>query len=148
MGRGVQRFTQLRAWRACDEYKKAIYRICRESALAGDRDRRGQLDRSAAGPPAHTAEGFRRFNPLDFARFVVIARASLMESQNHLRDAADKSYITEDVRLDLELLAPAALQETAGLLEYLQSPEAVGNARRARERRLSRRDEGHRREPN
>ncbi len=109
--------------------------------LAGDWSRRTQLERAASGAPAHVAEGFGRFSPADFARFLVLARSSLMESQNHLRDAVDKGYITEETRLEHDALAEAALQEVTGLMEYLQSPEALRNARRARERRIASRPE-------
>jgi hypothetical protein len=64
-----------------------------------------------------------------------------MESQNHLMDAVDKRYINETTRSDLNALAEAALQEVTGLMEYLQSPEALRNARRARERRIASRQE-------
>jgi four helix bundle protein len=141
MGRGVQRFTDLRAWQACYTYKNAVYRLCLETALAKDWDRRDDLERSVKGPPAYIAEGYGRFNPPDFARFCVMARSSLMESQNHLMDAVDKRYINETTRSDLNALAEAALQEVTGLMEYLQSPEALRNARRARERRIASRQE-------
>jgi len=61
-----------------------------------------------------------------------MARSSLMESQSQLRDAVDKRYITEETRAELDALAEAALEEVTGLMEYLQSPEALRNARRAR----------------
>lgn len=93
-----------------------------------------------AAATSNIAEGFGRFSPPDFARFVVIARASLIESQNHLRDAVDREHITEEVRVEHDQLAEAALRETTGLIEYLQSPEALRNARRARERRMTTRD--------
>ncbi|OFW01544.1 MAG: hypothetical protein A3I61_07340 [Acidobacteria bacterium RIFCSPLOWO2_02_FULL_68_18] len=138
---GVQRFTDLRAWQACRAYKNAVYRLCATGSLSTDWERRRQMEKSAAGPPSHVAEGFGRFNPADFARFLVLARASLMESQNHLRDAVDKGHITEDVRAEHDRLAETALQEVTGLMEYLQSPEALRNARRARERRIASRPE-------
>ena len=134
---GVRRFTQLRAWQACAAYKKAVYRLCESGPLSMDWDRRRQLEKAVAGPPACIAEGFGRFNPADFARFVVMARSSLMESQNHLLDAVDKGHITEESRREQDALAEAALQEVTGLMEYLQSPEALRNARRARERRIA-----------
>jgi four helix bundle protein len=109
--------------------------------LSRDWTRRRQLEEAVAGPPAHIAEGFGRFNPADFGRFLVLARASLMESQNHLRDAVDRGYISEDVRLEHDRLVEGALQEVTGLMEYLQSPEALRNARRARERRIASRSE-------
>ena len=89
---GVRRFTQLRAWQACVTYKKAVYAICEVAPLATNLKKRGQLTDSVAGPPGHIAEGYGRFNPADFARFVVIARSSLMESQNHLMDLVDAEH--------------------------------------------------------
>ena len=138
---GVKRFTDLRAWQACVTYKRAVYRVIRDSPLASDWKRRDQLEQSVAGPPGHVAEGYGRFSPPDFARFLVMARASLMESQNHLLDAVDRQYLSEGMRLELNVLAETALQEVTGLMEYLQSPEALRNARRARERRMATRPE-------
>jgi len=135
----VHRFTELRAWQVCNTYKKAIYRLCAGGALSRDFERRDQLERSAARPCAHLSEGFGRFSPPDFARYCVIARSSLMESQNHLIDIVDRGHITEEVRLEHNAMAEAALQEVTGLMEYLQSPEALRNARRARERRIENR---------
>ena len=137
----MQRFTDLRAWQACVAYKRAIYRLVLETPLSRDWHRRAQMEESVAGPPSHVAEGYGRFSPPDFARFLVTARASLMESQNHLIDAVDKGYISEETRLDLDALAITALQEVTGLMEYLQSPEALRNARHARERRIASRQE-------
>ena len=139
--RGVRRFTDLRAWQACDLYKKAIYKLVDAGVYGNDWKRRTQIEDSVAGPPDHLAEGFGRFDPPDFARFTVMARSSLMESQSQLRDAVDKRYITEETRLQLDALAVTAVEEVTGLMEYLQSPEALRNARRARERRIASRPE-------
>jgi len=67
--RGVRRFTDLRAWQACDIYKKAIYKLIDSGVYGNDWKRRTQIEESVAGPPDHIAEGFGRFNPPDFARF-------------------------------------------------------------------------------
>ena len=137
MARGVKRFTDLRAWQACDVFKKAVYRLCENAEIAKDIGRRKQIEESSSRTTAHIAEGFGRFNPADFARFCVVARSSLMESQSHLLDFVDKRYITEEVRREMNQLAETALEEVTGLMEYLQSPEALRNARRARERRIA-----------
>ncbi len=139
--RGVRRFTDLRAWQACDLYRKAIYRLIDSGDYGNDWKRRSQLEESACGPADHVAEGFGRFNPPDFARFMVMARSSLMESQSQLRDAVNKRYVTDETRTQLDALAETALEEVTGLMEYLQSPEALRNARRARERRIASRPE-------
>ena len=139
--RGVRRFDQLRAWQACDVYRNAIYKVLDSGVYGNDWTRRRQIDESSSAPADHVAEGFGRFNPPDFARFTVMARSSLMESQSQLRDAVNRRYITEETRAQLDALAVAALEEVTGLLEYLQSPEALRNARRARERRIASRPE-------
>lgn len=141
MASGVQRFEDLRAWQACDVFKRAIYVLCEQPVIARDFGRRKQIEESSSRTTAHIAEGFGRFYPADFARFCVTARASLMESQNHLIDFVHKKYITEERRQELNQLAVTALEEVTGLIEYLQSPEALRNARRARERRAASRNE-------
>jgi len=104
MTRGVKRFTDLRAWRACDIFKRLT--DCENRPIAEDLGRRKQIEESSSRTTAHIAKQSGRFNPADFARFCVIARSSLMESQNHLLDfVVDKRYITEDVRLELNQLA-------------------------------------------
>jgi four helix bundle protein len=142
MSTGVKRFTELRAWQACDAFKKAIYNLCDGTeAISRDFSRRKQIEDASSRTTAHIAEGFGRFFPADFARFCGIARSSLMESQNHLIDFVDKKYISDGRRLELNQLAETALEELTGLIEYLQSPEALRNARRARERRVASRPE-------
>ena len=138
---GIDRFTKFRAWQTCITYKKAVYAICKVGPLATDFKKRRQIEKSVAGPPGHIAEGYGRFNPPDFANFCVFARSSLMESQNHLIDLVDAEYITETKRQELNALAEEALKEVTGLMEYLQSPEALRNARRARERRIASRQQ-------
>jgi four helix bundle protein len=76
MSSGVREFTELRAWRACRIYKLAVYRLCLDAPPARDWSRREQLESSVAAAPAHISEGFGRFNPADFARYCVMARAS------------------------------------------------------------------------
>jgi four helix bundle protein len=137
--RGVRHFTQLRAWQLCDAYKRAIYKLTEMPCYQKDSWRRAQLEKSVAGPPAHIAEGFGRFNPPEFAHYTSMAHGSLMESKNHLMDAVDKRYITTEAKDSLIGQADAALAEVSGLLDYLKSAEARRNALRAQQRREIRR---------
>jgi four helix bundle protein len=137
---GIRRHEDLRAWQACDRYKRAVYRACVDSPLSRDWTLRRQIKESVAGPPAHLAEGFGRFNPPDSARYAIYARSSLMESKNHVKDAEDKGHISRQTRNRLDELAEAALAEVSGYLDYLQSPEALENVRRIKERRAATRN--------
>ena len=137
---GVRRYEDLRAWQACDRYKLAVYRVCADGPFSRDWSLRRQIEESVAGPPAHLAEGFARFNPPDSARDAIFARSSLMESKNHVKDAEDKGHISRQTRNRLDELAETALAEVSAYLDYLQSPEALENAKRIRERRTATRN--------
>jgi len=56
--------------------------------------------------------------PVEFARFLDIARGSLNECRNHIGDARDRNYIGEVERSALDSLASRAV--VAGLQRYLR----------------------------
>lgn len=130
---------ELRAWKAAYAFKLRIYELIDSSPIADDERLQKQLREGAASAVSQISEGFGRFDPADFGRFVKMGRASLVECRNHLIDAVDRGYITEDDRLEYDHLIQEALKEVGGLLDYLQSPEAKRNAERIRQRREERR---------
>lgn len=135
----VRSFHDLRAWQTARMFKLSVYRLSESGTLATDFKLRGQLCESAASAVSHVAEGFGRFNPADFARFLGMAKASLIEGQNHLQDAVDRRHITDEIRVEHHKLAQSALRDVTALLEYLQSPKAAVNAKKARDKRQMRR---------
>ena len=132
---GVHSFHDLRAWQTARTFKLAVYRLGQAGALVNDFKLRSQLCESAASAASQVAEGFGRFNPADFARFLGMAKASLIEAQNHLQDAVDRGHIPEESRAEHHALAQAALRDVTALLEYLQSSKAADNAKRVRLKR-------------
>lgn len=133
---------EIRAWRLARQFKLALYDLVAREPLSRDVDLRDQLRSAAASAESNISEGFGRFDPMDFARFLKIARGSLMECRSRLIDAADRGHITEDRRREHQSLADEALKEIGGLLDYLQSPEAKRNAERIRQQRIARRRRG------
>jgi len=138
---GVHSFDELRAWQAARTFKLAIYRLIEGGSLAKDFELRDQLRDCAAAAVSHIAEGYGRFYPADFARFVGMAKASIIEGQNHLIDAVDRGHITDETRAEHHKLAQSALRDVTALIEYLQSPQAADNAKKARAKRQARRTE-------
>ena len=136
---GVKTFRDLKAWQAVREFKLGIYGLVEQGSLARDVKLREQLREAAASAQSQISEGFGRFDPLDFARFVKMARASLLERHNHLGDAVDRRHITDDTTREHHVRWEAAMKEIGGLLDYLQSPEAKRNADRLRQDRIERR---------
>jgi len=135
----ARRFEDLRAWQAGRVFKLGIYDLIETSPLSEDDRLVAQLREASASAVSHVSEGFGRFDPLDFARFVKMAKASVVECKNHLVDAVDRGHISEEIRKEHTQRAETALAEMGGLLDYLQSPEAKKNAERIRQARFERR---------
>jgi four helix bundle protein len=141
-------FRELRAWQEAYAFKLKVYDLIESGSLRIDVRLEQQLRDAARSAPGQISEGFGRFDPADFARFVKMARASLLECKNHLQDAVDRRLLTDEDRQDYERQIDLALKEIGGLLDYLQSPEAKRNAERIRQKRQERREQRNRQQRN
>ena len=83
-----------------------------------------QIRESARGAPRTIAEGFGRFRAREFSRYLEFARASLIETQNHLDDALDCKYITDAEHAALMKLSNRAIGAATRLRQYLQTQTA------------------------
>ena len=92
---GVRRYEDLIVWHFSYELQREVFAITEMGPVARDFDFRNQIRDAAASAPRNIAEGFGRFHPADFARFVEIAKASLTETHHHLRDGHDRGYFSE-----------------------------------------------------
>jgi four helix bundle protein len=99
-----------------------------------------QIRRASASAPANLAEGFARFHAREFARFVVIARGSLTETQNHLEDGRRRGYFSDADSEELQTICRRAAAASTSLLRYLLScdPPRPGRHDRPRPPRRSR----------
>ncbi len=138
---GVKSLDELRAWQTALTFKRSVYTLIDFGVFAEDFKLEGQLREASRSAVSQIAEGYGRFNPADNARFVNMARASIIECRNHLLDAVDRRLISEETRAKHDALAKEALREVGGLLDYLQSPKAEENAKRAKARRIARREQ-------
>ena len=83
-GPTIRRYTQLIVWQKAMTLVGVVYRI--SSALPAQ-ERYGilqQLRRAAVSVPANIAEGQGRMSNGDYARFLAIARGSLLETETLL----------------------------------------------------------------
>ena len=147
MGKGAKNFEELRVWRAASEFKKEVYRLVDSSSFRREGRLRDQLREAAASAVSHISEGYARFEPGDQARFMRMAKASLVECQNHLIDAVDRGVITEEVRKKHDGRVESVLRQIGPFIVYLQSPQAKRNAERIKRQRASRRRKGDASEP-
>jgi len=91
----VREFRDLVAWQLSYQLKCEVFAFTAIGLASRDFKYRDQIRDASASAPRNISEGFGRFRPLEFARFLEFARASLMETQNHLIDGRDRGYISD-----------------------------------------------------
>jgi four helix bundle protein len=118
---GFSRYEDIVAWQLADELKREVFALTATGPPARDFKFRDQIRDSSASATRNIAEGFGRFRPADFARFLEFARGSLTETHNSLRDGRDRGYFTDTDCDRLSRLAARAAKATTRLILYLRS---------------------------
>jgi len=118
---GARTYRELQCWQLANELKRRIYAVLAVAPTKHDVKFCDQLRDSARGAPRAISEGFGRYRPADFARYLEFARASLMETQNHLDDALDCRYIVPAEHQELIALADRTIGAVTNLHRYLRS---------------------------
>ncbi|MFQ5930305.1 MAG: four helix bundle protein [Acidobacteriota bacterium] len=93
----MQRFTELKVWQRSHALALEIYR--RTEAFPSE-ERFGlvsQLRRAAVSVPTNIAEGSKRKQNRDYARFLNIAEGSLAETEYLLLLSRDLGYLDRDI---------------------------------------------------
>ena len=89
-------FERLELWKKVREFKNEV---CRETKMLPAEEKyrlADQLIRSSRAINALLAEGHGRFTYSDQLHFCIQARGSLSETINHLIDAFDEGYISDE----------------------------------------------------
>jgi len=89
-------FENLELWKKAREFKNEISKEARKWPSEEKFKLIDQLIRSSRSINALLAEGHGRFTFADQLHFCIQARGSLSETINHLIDAFDENYITEE----------------------------------------------------
>jgi four helix bundle protein len=117
----AQRYQDLDCWQLSNDLKLRVYAFIAKPPASNDFEFCDQIRRSVRGAPRTISEGFGRFRPKEFARYLEFARASLIETQNHLGDALDSNYITVEEHAALFRLADRAIGASTRLMQYLRT---------------------------
>jgi four helix bundle protein len=120
-GMAAQTYRELVCWQLSNDLKQRIYSTIARPPASNDLEFCKQIRDSARGAPRTIAEGFGRFRHKEFARYLEFARASLIETQNHLDDALDLQYLNAAEHATLWKLADRSIGATTKLLQYLRS---------------------------
>ena len=112
----VRDFRDLVCWKLAYALKCEVLAFIATQPASKDFEYCDQIRGSSSSAPSNIAEGFGRSYPRDAARFYDIARASLMETKNHLIDGHDRGYLDDNLYYRLMNLCQAALRATTNLI--------------------------------
>jgi four helix bundle protein len=124
------RYEDLDVWQLANELKKKVYALVDQSTARDDRKFCEQIRESAASAPSNLAEGFACYRHPEFARYTRFAKASLMETHNHLGDGVDRHHWSPREATPLQHLADRAVGASVRLLRHLESTDAPGTRKR------------------
>jgi four helix bundle protein len=118
----ARHYKDLVCWQLANEVKKKVFAITARPNVARDFKFCDQIRDSARSAPRNISEGFGRYRPAEFARFLEWARGSLEETHNHINDGLESGYIREDECKSLFRLIDRAAKATVKLILYLKGP--------------------------
>lgn len=94
---GVRQFEEIQAWQEARRMTQQVYHLTRADAFARDFGLKDQVQRAAVSAMNNIAEGFDCDSRAEFARFLGIARRSVVEVQSLLYVVLDVGYITDEI---------------------------------------------------
>jgi len=118
---GVRCFEDLIAWQLCAQLRDELHTLTAKGSGARDFSFRDQIRRSSRSSPSNLAEGFGRFNSREFAQFANTAKASIAETQNHIKFGRQHEYLSEADYERVWKLSCRAMKATTNLFKYLAS---------------------------
>jgi four helix bundle protein len=127
-------FEDLIAWQLANSLKRKVFAITATPPARLDRNFCDQIRDSARSATRNTAEGFARFAPREFARFLRIAAGSLQETRDHLIDGFDNKYIDEPTFTELTRLTLRAYRANVRLTQYLSKAKPPPPTRHRKKR--------------
>ena len=127
---GARSHTELVAWQLANELKLAAYGLIRTGPVVGDFEFCDQLRRSSSSAPRNIAEGFGRYLPGEFMRYLRVANGELKETSESLQDGCDRGYFLEDQIAPLQRLSRRASKAATCLIAYLRTADAPYERRR------------------
>ena len=117
---GVKHHEDLVAWQLSETLRQEVVALLAKPEVARHLRFCDQILRSASSAPANIAEGFFRYKPREFARFMRIALGSLGETQNHLRAALNDKIIPQEAFDKTWSLSIRAIKASTKLHSYLR----------------------------
>lgn len=121
-----KRFEDIKAWQGARELTSDIFHLFRSPALAREFGLKDQITRASLSVMNNIAEGYGRHSSKDFARFLVIAKASAIEVQSMCYVLLDLAAIDKQAFEDYYSRTDQIIRMIGGLAAYLRKDGANG----------------------
>jgi four helix bundle protein len=116
---GVRSHKDLVCWQRAYELKLGVYELADRDSVKRDFKFRDQIRDSASSAPRLIAEGYGRYYPAEFSKYLRMANGELKETIESLDDGVDRKHFTRDEVIHLQRLAKRASKAASGLIKYL-----------------------------
>ena len=127
---------ELIAWRLAKEQSAVIFDLIQSGPCTKDRTFCEQIRDSSGAVAPLIAEGFARFRPAEFAKYLRWAIAEITETQTWLDQAEQRGYFTPDQLERAWRISKRVMSATTRLLKAkLRQLEEQNGATRRRPRR-------------
>ena len=120
----AERFEDLIVWQLSDQLQKEIFEFTSHPPTSRDFKYCDQIRDSIRSAKRNASEGFGRYYPKEFARFLRITQGSLQETKNHLLDGLRQKYLSAERHEQLKLLCLRAMKANVRLIAYLRTAKA------------------------
>jgi four helix bundle protein len=120
MGTGAKRYEELEAWQIADELRREVLALTETGPVARDFTFRDEIRDAVSSAVRNIPEGFGRFRPADFARFMEYSLASTMETKDLIHEGIERGYFTPEKAKSARKLAERSIQVSRGLVRYLK----------------------------
>jgi len=116
---------ELICWQRAYELKLQVYELLRTGTVTRDFDFQNQLKDSASAAPRLIAEGFGRYYPAEFSKYLRLANGELKETIESLDDGVDRRHFTTDQVIPLQRLAKRSSKAASRLIAYPATMDAL-----------------------
>ena len=117
----AKRYQDLEAWQLADELRREVFALTETGPASKDFKFRDQIRDAVSSSARNISEGFGRFRPPDFARFMEFSLSSTMETQDLLTDGIERRHFTEKTTKRARDLAKRSIQVAKAFIRYLKS---------------------------
>ena len=121
----AKRVHDLDVYQLAVQLRRKIVELTSQGPASNDHRFVTQIRNAARRGPRNVSQGFSRFVPTQFNKFLSYAKASLDETKTHVEDGWESGYFTDDECEQLQTLVKRTLAAISKLMRYLESPGAM-----------------------